>query len=90
MTLDEIDKSNLIYESYRIEGITASECRSIFVDWAFKLPASIAPQDAIALLLQTYEAAAPDHPMSIILREGLTTPDRPKRRGGRNARVQNT
>jgi len=90
MTLDEIDKSNLILESFRIEGITDVECRSIFADWAFNLPATIIPQDAIALLLQTYEPTAPDHPMSNILREGLTTPDRPKRRGGRNARVQNT
>lgn len=90
MTLDEIDKSNLILESYRIKGITDTECRSIFADWAFKLPVEISPQDAIALLLQTYESAAPDHPMSVILRDGLATPASPRRRGGRSARVPNT
>ena len=37
-TLDDIDKSGLIREAYRIDGITPPECRSIFVDWAIKLP----------------------------------------------------
>ena len=87
MTLDEIDKTGLIREAYRIEGITDAECRSIFVDWAIKLPTAIAPQAAIARLLAIYETAAPDHPMSVVLRAGLVEPDLPKRRGGRAARV---
>lgn len=87
MTLDEIDKTGLIREAYRIEGITDAECRSIFVDWAIKLPAGIAPQAAIARLLAEYGSATPDHPMSVVLRAGMTEPARPKRRGGRAARV---
>ncbi len=87
MTLDEIDKSQLILESYRIEGITGSECRSIFLDWALKLPAEADQRAAIAFLLQVYGGDAPDHPMTAVLREGLEAPAQAKRRGGRGARV---
>ena len=87
MQLDQIDKSNLMREAYRIEGITDVECRSIFVDWALKLPAEIAPAAAIEFLLSIYEAGAEGHPMTDVLRQGLSAPARPKRRGGRSARV---
>jgi len=87
MTADEIDKSGLIREAYRIEGISPPECRSIFVDWALKLPHAFVPQAAIALLLDQYGPANPDHPMTAILTEGLNRPARPGRRGGRRARV---
>ena len=39
MTLDDVDKTGLIRESFRIDRISAAECRSIFLDWAIKLPA---------------------------------------------------
>jgi len=88
MTLDDIDKIGLIREAYRIDGITPGECRSIFVDWAIRLPTEIAAPEAITLLLSQYATDAPDHPMSIVLRDGLEPPATPKRRGGRGARVQ--
>lgn len=87
MTLDEIDKTGLIREAYRIEGITGPECRSIFMDWALNLPADTAPRAAITLLLETYEGENADHPMTAVLREGQEAPAAPKRRGGRSARV---
>ncbi len=34
MELSEADPKGLVRESYAIEGITAGECRSIFMDWA--------------------------------------------------------
>jgi hypothetical protein len=34
LLLKEADPKGLVRESYRIEGITLGECRSIFVDWA--------------------------------------------------------
>lgn len=86
MDLQEIDKTGLIREAYRMEGITGPECRSIFVDWALKLPESIAADDAIRFLLAEYGEAAPDHPMTPVLREGLAPADAPRRRGGRRAR----
>ena len=88
MDLDLIDRTGLIREAYRIEGITAAECRSIFVDWALKLPDDITPQSAIAELIGVYGNNDENHPMTLVLQQGLTAPHRPKRRGGRAARVK--
>lgn len=82
----QTDPKGLIQESYRIEGITPVECRSIFVDWALSLPDG---QDSVAvlvLLLERYAAEAPDHPMTAILREGQQGASAPKRRGGARGR----
>ena len=35
---DENDPKGLISEAYNIDGITAGECRSIFLDWALAFP----------------------------------------------------
>ena len=87
MKLDDIDRTGLIFEAYRIEGIGMAECRSIFVDWALKLSAEIPAQEAIAQLHETYSKDAPAHPMTHVLAEGLSAPAKAKRRGGRKARV---
>ena len=86
MQLDEADPKGLVRESYRIEGITPEECRSIFVDWALSLPLAAAVPAAAARLLVAYAAEAPDHPMSAVLREAQSAPPEPRRRGGRAAR----
>lgn len=85
MDLTEADPKGLVRESFRIEGITAAECRSIFVDWALSLPqgAEIAPR--VAVLLAAYDV--PDHPMTAVLREGAAPPPEARRRGGRAARL---
>ena len=33
-----IDPRGMIFESYRIDGITIEECRMIFLDWHLKVP----------------------------------------------------
>lgn len=82
------DPKGLIRESYRIDGITEAECRSILVDWALSLPAEIPQRQAIAALLERHATDAADHPMTALLRSGLTTAEAPKaRRGGRAARL---
>jgi len=78
----EIDRKGLIREAYRIEGITAAECRTIFLDWALSLPEGADSTSALRLLLDRYGADAPDHPMTAVLTEGLAAADRPRRRGG--------
>jgi hypothetical protein len=83
---DALDPKGLIFESYRIEGITASECRTIFLDWALSLPDGQDSRAAIALLLDRYGAEAPDHPMTGVLRDGLEQMARPRRRGGWRSR----
>lgn len=88
MQLEDIDKTGLIRESYLIEGITLEECRSIFFDWALKLPVGIDDKTAIAGLLDHYAEENPAHPMTAILREGLNEQVRKGRRGGHRARSQ--
>ena len=85
--LEEADPKGLVRESYRIEGITPGECRSILVDWALSLPLDAPMKDAIRTVMAEYALGAPEHPMSAVLKDGLMTPDAPKRRGGRAARV---
>ena len=87
MLLTEADPKGLVRESYRIDGITLEECRSIFIDWALSLPVTADVPDAIRTLLADYGSADPDHPMGQVLRDGLTAAPEARRRGGRAARV---
>ncbi|MGP3696297.1 hypothetical protein [Rhodobacter sp. NSM] len=87
MQLDEADPKGLVRESYAIYGISAGECRSIFVDWALSLP-SERVDEALRLLVETYAEGRPDHPMSAVLAGGLSSAaPTPRRRGGRAARM---
>ncbi len=47
MDLTQADPKGLVRESFVIEGITASECRSIFLDWALSLAAGTSPHEAM-------------------------------------------
>lgn len=87
MDLKQADPKGLVRESYRIEGITAGECRSIFVDWALSLPTGQPVPEALALLIATYGPANPGHPMTAVLEAGLSAPAAPRRRGGRAGRA---
>ncbi|MDK3016323.1 hypothetical protein [Pseudodonghicola flavimaris] len=78
----ESDRKGLIREAYRIEGITAAECRSIFLDWALALPEELDQAVALQALLELYGTGAPEHPMTAVLRQGLASAGQPRRRGG--------
>ncbi|MCC6517223.1 MAG: hypothetical protein IT543_00090 [Tabrizicola sp.] len=86
MDLAEADPKGLVRESYRIEGITPGECRSIFMDWALSIPVGRPVPDAVRVLIATYALAEPDHPMSSVLQQALAEPQAPSRRGGRIGR----
>ncbi|SEO52948.1 hypothetical protein SAMN04490248_106144 [Salinihabitans flavidus] len=86
MTDDPNDPRGLIREAYRIEGIDAAQCRSIFLDWALRVPEGQDTKDLIAALLERYGAAHPDHPMTGVLRQGLDGMPAPRRRGGWRSR----
>jgi hypothetical protein len=73
---DDLDPRGLIREAYRIEGITAWDCRSIYLDWALGLASD--PAEATRALLDRYAPDAPDHPMTAVLREGVETAARPR------------
>lgn len=85
----ENDPKALIYEAYRIDGITKPECRTIFLDWALSLPLERDTKIDLRVLLTKYGAASPDHPMTAVMREGLEEMDRPpRRRGGWRSRAR--
>ena len=86
MSGDRCDPKGLIGEAYLIPGIGARECRSILVDWALSLPPDLPAQEALAVLVMRHASARPDHPMTALLREGLTDGDGPRRRGGWRSR----
>ncbi|WP_295448131.1 hypothetical protein [uncultured Pseudophaeobacter sp.] len=86
---DANDPKGLIYESYRIDGIGKSECRSIFLDWALSLPIENDTAKTISGLLVQYGHDNPDHPMTQVLNEGLVTMAAPRRRGGWRSRTRN-
>lgn len=87
MDLTEADPKGLVRESYRIEGITLGECRSVFLDWALSLPAGQPPGPALEVLIAGYGTTAPNHPMTQVLHEGVAPAGPPVRRGGRAGRV---
>ncbi len=84
---DPDDLKGLIRESYRIEGITAGECRSIFLDWALGLPIGADVVPPVQRLITRYADQPKDHPMTQTLMAALRTGGPAKRRGGRASRV---
>lgn len=79
------DPKGFVRESYRIEGITAGECRSIFIDWALSLPLGTDQATAAAGLLTPDRPV--DHPMTTLLREAVdASAQKLGRRGGRAGR----
>lgn len=82
----ELDPKGLIREAYRIDGINASQCRSIFLDWALSLPNGIESSAALRRLIADYGDRFADHPMTSVLHEGLSGTATPRRRGGWRAR----
>ena len=75
---DAFDPKGLIAEAYKIDGITLAECRSIFLDWALNVDGDT--NAALTVLIERHGQG--EHPMSDVLREGLSTAERPRRRGG--------
>lgn len=87
MDIGSADPKGLIRESYRIEAISAAECRSIFVDWALSLPDGMDYKAAVPVLLATYAADQPGHPMTPVLNAALQGQAPAGRKGGRAARL---
>ena len=81
---DALDPKGLVAESYKIDGITLGECRSIFLDWALNLEGYSA--EALPVLLERHGLEG--HPMTDVLREGLAASQKPRRRGGWRSRAR--
>ena len=87
MNYSEIDPKNLIAESYQIEGITSSECRSIFLDWALSIPLENDSALLISKLLIYYQEESEDHPMTLLLSSSLELKGENSRTGRRRSRI---
>ena len=87
MNYSEIDPKNLIAESYQIEGITSSECRSIFLDWALSIPIEKDSTLLISKLLIYYQDESEDHPMTLLLSSSLELKGENRRTGRRRSRI---
>ncbi len=87
-TAATIDPKGIIQEAFRIEGIDASQCRSIFLDWALTQPVDADHAAQAAVLLERYGSDQPDHPMTKVLRDGCEAPKPAKRRGGWKSRAR--
>ncbi|MGB7241926.1 MAG: hypothetical protein WBC93_07565 [Sulfitobacter sp.] len=83
------DPKGLIFEAYRIDGITKSECRSIFLDWALSLPMEMETATVLRRLLARFEDEPKSHPMTEVMTEGLGAMAAPRRRGGWRSRPRN-
>lgn len=74
------DPRGLIQESYRIDGITLKDCRTIFFDWAVGVPDGEDMRAHVRTLYAHYAAENPDHPMTEVLLEGFGSVAIAKRR----------
>lgn len=83
---DRHDPKALIREAFNIGGITDSQCRSIFFDWALSLPAGEDTQESLKILIERHATDLPDHPMTKVMVDGQQQMTRPKRRGGWRSR----
>lgn len=89
MTPTEVfDPKGLIREAFAIEGISAPECRSIFLDWALGVPDDRDTRKEVRALLDHYGPTAPaGHPMVQTLEAALQPVAVPRRKGGRQGRL---
>lgn len=85
---DARDPRGLIQEAYRMDGITASECRTIFLDWALGLQGQLDTKAEVQALLVQYADAPADHPMTQTLIAALRDVGPARRRGGRAGRAK--
>ena len=82
------DPKGLIFEAYRMDGISSEDCRSIFFDWVLGLKPELNAIDELTTLYNLYVKNNPSHPMSQVIEEGLSNFNRKRiRRGGRQNRV---
>ena len=87
MKVDDVDPKGLIRESYRIEGITPQECKTIFFDWAIQVPETADPAAHIAFCISHYGAGQPYHPITVVLQAALAPAPENISRWGRSGRV---
>ena len=87
MKIEDVDPKGLICESYRIDGITLPECKTIFFDWAIQVNVDADPVIHIKFCIAYYGQGLPNHPMTSVLKAALAPAPDNVRRGGRSGRI---
>ena len=77
-----LDRSKVIREAFRIDGIGLADCRSIFLEFVLGLPDGLDGAEAAQAMLDHHADQPADHPMSQVLREAVDGRAKARRRGG--------
>lgn len=77
-----LDRTKVIREAYRIEGIGLEDCRSIFLEWVLGLPDGMDGAEAAQTLLTHHADQPADHPMTQVLLQAAKGQAKARRRGG--------
>ena len=85
MEYNQLDPKRLIAESYKIVGITSSECRSIFLDWALSIPLDSDSRLMALELYDHYQQVEKDHPMTLLLKSSSNKTKKRTRVGRRQS-----
>ena len=85
MEYNQLDPKKLIAESYKIVGITSSECRSIFLDWALSIPLDSDSRLMALELYDHYHQVEKDHPMTLHLKSSSNKTKKRTRVGRRQS-----
>ena len=82
------DPKGLMKDAFSIDGISAPECRRIFLDWALGLTTAHDTKVQVQLVITQFAGQVPpDHPLMVTLQAALTQAEAPRRRGGRDKRI---
>lgn len=79
------DPRGLIFEAYHMD-LNLADCRTVLFDWATGHN-QVAGAEQIKRLFDHYVTLYPDHPMTRVLGEGMPEAAAPRRRGGRQGRL---
>ena len=63
----DYDPKQLISESFKINGISDEECRSIFFGWVLDFDSRLDINLAIKTLHEKYSLSNPTHPMTCLV-----------------------
>ncbi len=81
--ISDLDPRGLIKDAYAMSTIGKAECRSVFLDWIMGLDQTNDLPDVMLRMRSHYGETYPNHPMTLLLDEGLNMSARPNRRRGR-------
>ena len=87
-SLPQHDPRGLIFEAYRMSGLSLEDCRTIFLDWALGMQDVSEYSAALSAFHSAYCLKYPGHPMTSVIEEGMREAVSPAGKRGRHSRRQ--